>query len=79
MFRFRAEYEYVVVGTGAGDGTLAARLAEAGRTVLVLEASDDPLSGAGESGGSTSATDYQVPMFHWRAARPTPRFLGAQA
>ncbi|MGZ8532742.1 MAG: NAD(P)-binding protein [Candidatus Binatia bacterium] len=31
-------YEYIVVGSGAGGGTVAARLAEAGRSVLLLEA-----------------------------------------
>lgn len=34
--------EYIVVGSGAGGGTLAARLAESGRTVLLLEAGGDP-------------------------------------
>lgn len=54
------EYEYVVVGSGAGGGTLAARLAEAGRSVLLLEAGDDPLT----SPGARLPEDYQVPAFH---------------
>jgi len=37
------EYEYIIVGSGAGGGTLAARLAEQGRKVLVLEAGRDPM------------------------------------
>ena len=55
-----AEYEYVVVGSGAGGGTLAARLAEAGRKVLLLEAGDDPLRMA----ESRLPEDYQIPAFH---------------
>jgi glycine/D-amino acid oxidase-like deaminating enzyme len=31
----QAAAEYIVVGSGAGGGTVAARLAEAGRTVLL--------------------------------------------
>ena len=54
------EYEYIVVGSGAGGGTLAARLAEAGRTVLLLEAGGDPL----EISDSRLPEDYQVPAFH---------------
>lgn len=34
-------YEYVVVGSGAGGGPLAARLALAGHSTLLLEAGDD--------------------------------------
>jgi choline dehydrogenase len=53
-------YDYVVVGSGAGGGTVAARLAEAGRTVLLLEAGGDPLGLA----GTRLPEDYQVPAFH---------------
>jgi choline dehydrogenase-like flavoprotein len=31
-------FDYIVVGSGAGGGTVAARLAEAGRRVLLPEA-----------------------------------------
>src|SRR5512145_1891999 len=53
-------FEYIVVGSGAGGGTLAARLAEAGRSVLLLEAGGDPLATA----GARLPEDYQVPAFH---------------
>jgi choline dehydrogenase len=48
------QYEYIVVGSGAGGGPLAARLAEKGHTVLLLEAGDDP----------SDRPSYQVPAFH---------------
>jgi len=47
------EYEYIVVGSGAGGGPLAANLALAGHRVLLLEA-----------GGTEEPYDYQVPAFH---------------
>ena len=34
--------DYIIVGSGAGGGTLAARLAEYGFQVLLLEAGGDP-------------------------------------
>ncbi len=46
-------YEYVVVGSGAGGGPLAANLARAGHRVLLLEA-----------GGGDEPYNYTVPAFH---------------
>src|SRR5687767_1575306 len=64
-------YEYIVVGSGAGGGTLAARLAEAGRSVLLLEAGGDPLATPAER----LPEDYQVPAFHaFASENPTMRW-----
>ncbi|HEX2528030.1 MAG TPA: GMC family oxidoreductase [Geminicoccus sp.] len=63
----QTEAEYVIVGSGAGGGTLAARLAEAGRTVLLLEAGSDPRETAGGvpgAPGNRMPDDYDVPAFH---------------
>jgi len=59
-------FEYIVVGSGAGGGTVAARLAQEGCTVLLLEAGGDPLELKDENPDGTSRLpdDYHVPVFH---------------
>lgn len=60
--------EYVVVGSGAGGGTVASRLAEAGRSVVLLEAGGDPrkLTGGDQIQPDRNRLphDYDVPAFH---------------
>ncbi len=53
-FTERDEFEFIIVGSGAGGGPLAANLARQGHKVLLLEAGDDQ----GEN------PNYQVPAFH---------------
>lgn len=47
------EYDYIVVGSGAGGGPLAANLARKGHRVLLVEA-----------GGDEENDNYRIPLFH---------------
>jgi choline dehydrogenase len=51
------EYDYVVVGSGAGGAPVAANLARAGFTVALLEA-----------GGADTTSSYEVPAFFAKAS-----------
>lgn len=57
LTRAQQEYEYIVVGSGAGGGPLAARLAMAGHRTLLIEAGDD--QGANDN--------YTVPAYSPRS------------
>lgn len=48
-----AEFDFIVVGSGAGGGPLAANLARKGHSVLLVEA-----------GGDEDGPNYQIPLFH---------------
>ncbi|KAK2804839.1 hypothetical protein FQN51_001481 [Onygenales sp. PD_10] len=56
------EYEYVIVGSGPGGGPLAARLARAGHSVLLIDAGDD----------QGNATVYQTPALHLHSTEYEP-------
>ncbi|KAJ8117805.1 hypothetical protein OPT61_g1080 [Boeremia exigua] len=56
------DYEYVVVGSGPGGAPLAAKLAIASHSVLLLEAGGD----------ETNTTEYKVPALHAVASEYEP-------
>lgn len=62
------EYDYVIVGSGAGGGTLAARLAEGGQRVLLLEAGGDPCGDRSAEQQPELPGHYRVPAFHAHAS-----------
>lgn len=53
------DYDYIVIGSGAGGGPLAANLAKAGFQVLLLEAGGDAACGS-----ELGRLMYEVPIFH---------------
>jgi choline dehydrogenase len=70
------EFEYIVIGTGAGGGPVAANLAKAGKRVLVLEAGgngNNPRSALKYSvPGSDARTDPELGWAYWVNSRQDP-------
>jgi choline dehydrogenase len=54
-----ADFDYIVIGSGAGGGPLAANLARAGFRVMLLEAGGDPCANS-----ELGRLMYEVPIFH---------------
>ncbi len=63
-----AAWDYVIVGSGAGGGTLAARLVESGMRVFLIEAGSDPLDISVSAASDGLPEDYEVPAFHANAS-----------
>lgn len=53
------QFDYIVIGSGAGGGPLAAHLARAGFNVILLEAGGDPCADS-----TLGRLMYEVPIFH---------------
>ena len=58
------EFEFIIVGSGAGGGPLAVNLAKAGFQVLLIEA-----------GGDELPMSAQIPAYHTIASED-PKYLG---
>ena len=59
------DHEYIVVGSGAGGGPLAARLALAGHSVLLIEAGDDQGANVNYTVPSFNAKVTEDPAMAW--------------
>jgi choline dehydrogenase len=62
-----ADFDYIVIGSGAGGGPLAANLAKAGFKVLLMEAGGDPCAE-----DEVGRLMYEVPIFHGQSTEYKP-------
>ncbi|TKX26088.1 GMC oxidoreductase-like protein 2 [Elsinoe australis] len=60
-----SDYEYIIVGSGAGGGPLACRLAMAGKKTLLIEAGDDQVGNVNISVPGYQAQVTQDPKLRW--------------
>ncbi|KAF2753482.1 alcohol oxidase [Pseudovirgaria hyperparasitica] len=60
-----SDYEYIIVGSGAGGGPLASRLARAGKKTLLIEAGDDQIGNDNTTVPAFQAIVTQDPKMRW--------------
>jgi choline dehydrogenase-like flavoprotein len=58
-------YDYIVIGSGPGGGTLASNLALSGASILLLEAGDDQGSNLDEEVAGWFFLAYNDPLMRW--------------
>ncbi|RPA80715.1 alcohol oxidase [Ascobolus immersus RN42] len=63
--KYKATYDYIVVGSGPGGGPVVANLAKAGHTVLLLEAGEDRGDLVSQQVGVLGITAAGDPLQRW--------------
>jgi len=66
------EYDFIVVGSGAGGGPLACRLAEANFKTLLIEAGNDQGSNVNTSIPAFQGVVAQDPKIRWDVSKLVP-------